>query len=446
VLSIRAIRPLAYGDGTDARQLTAKDGSGALIPFLLLTFAFVVPLFDLRRPWRVVHADILVLVLSPLYFLRYMEQSAGSLRWAVVSMSAGLVYLFARLVLLGSRPAPPYRPLVTLVPVPVLAIATGALVATQIAFPLYDYRPVIDVGYSSVAGAEHILHGIDVYGPDRYSHPELHPDAYGPFDYVAYVPFAYLFSNAADAARAASDVFHLLTVVALFFLGRRLAPGTAGTRLGVTLSYTWAAYPLAFFVTVHAYNDMLVALCLVGAMLALSSAGRGAILGLGAAAKFVPTMVVPLFSVTRRNRPIRSSLVYYGFFAAAVVAVFTPFVPDGGLTELYHRTVGWQLHRTSSSSVWGQFPSLHWLRLVIFGCAVLVAIVVAAVPRRRTLFQTAALGGAVIAAFELSLRHLLPSYGVWFAPLALVAILGGTAVPRRALSHARESAGRRGPP
>jgi hypothetical protein len=406
----------------------------------------VVPLLDLRQPWRVVHADILVLVLSPLYFLRYMEQSAGSLRWAVVSMSAGLVYLFARLVLLGVRPATPYRPVVTLIPVPLVAIATGALLATQIAFPLYDYRPVIDVGYSSVAGAEHILNGMDVYGPDGYSHPELHPDAYGPFDYLAYIPFAYLFSSAADAARAASDVFQLLTVIALFFLGRRLAPGTVGTRLGVTLSYAWAAYPHAFFVTVHAYNDMLVALCLVGAMLAFSSAGCGAILGLGAAAKFVPTMVVPLFSAPRQNRSIRSMLLYYGFFAAALVAVFTPFVPDGGLTELYHRTVGWQLHRTSSSSVWGQFHSFHWLRLVVGGCAVVVAIVVAAVPRRRTLFQAAALGGAVIAVFELSLRHLLPSYCVWFAPLALVAILGEVAVPRPAFSHAPESAEQRGPP
>lgn len=415
-----------------------------MTPFLLLTFAFVVPLLDLRRPWRAVNLDILVLVLSQLYFLRYMEQSEGSLRWAVVSTSAGLAYLFVRLALLGTRPTPSHRPLVAVVPVRVVALATGALLATQIAFPLYDYRPVIDVGYSSVAGAEHILNGVDVYGPDGYRHPELHPDAYGPFDYLAYVPFAYAFSNEANAARAAADVFELLTVIALFFLGRRLAPGTVGTRLGVTLSYAWSAYPLAFFDTVHAYNDMLVALCLVVALLAVSSAGRGAVLGLGAAAKFVPMMVVPLFAAPLRKHSTRSLLVYSGFFTAAVVAAFAPFVPDGGVTELYHRTIGWQLHRTSSSSVWGQFPSLHWVRQVVSGCVVLVAIVVAAVPHRRTLFQAAALGAAVIAAFELSLKHLLPSYVVWFAPLALVAILGGLAIPRAAVAHLPESPESRG--
>lgn len=396
-----------------------------MTPFVLLTLAFVVPLIDPRRRLQAVNGDILVLALSPFYFLRYMDQSAGSLRWAIVSTTAGLAYLFARCAWIGARPAPPYVPLAMRLPVPLIAIAAGALLVIQLAFPLYDYRPVIDVGYSSVAGAEHILHGVDVYGPSGYAHPELHPDAYGPFDYLAYVPFTYVFSSATRGARAAADAFELLTVVGLFFLGRRLAPGPTGTRLGAILAYAWCAYPFAFFVTVYAYNDMLVALCLVGALLALSASARGAVLGVGAAAKFVPVVVVPLFAACTR-RSIRSATLYGGSFAAVLLAVTVPFIPDGGLAELYHRTLGWQLHRTSRSSLWGQFPSLDWLHQLVRAGAVVVAIVVAVFPRQRTMSQTAALGAATILALQLSLRHVLPSYVVWFAPLALVALLART--------------------
>jgi hypothetical protein len=392
-----------------------------LTPFILLAVAFVVPFVNVRRPLSVVHADILVLVLSPFYFLRYMDQSAGSLRWAVLSAAAGLVYLVVRLAFLAARPAAPHQALVSVVPVPVLAIAVAALLAIQLSFPLYDYRPVIDVGYSSVAGAEHILKGQDVYG-GSYEHPELHPDAYGPFNYLVYVPFAYLFSDAGDAARAAASVLDVLTALGLFVVGRRLLPGRAGMRLGATLSYAWCAYPYTFFATVYGYNDALVALSLVGAMVLLASPARGAALGLGAAAKFVPLAAFPLFATARGERSIGSLLRYALFFTVAVVAVFAPLIPDGGLTELYRRTIGWQLHRDSVSSIWGQYPSLESLQEVVRAAAVLFAIVIAAVPRRRTPAQVAALGGAAIIAFELSLSHWLPSYVIWFAPLALVAV------------------------
>ena len=276
----------------------------------------------------------------------------------MISSAIGLAYLFARLVFLASHPNQrPHRSLASIVPVPFVLAAALALLAIQFAFPLYAYRPVIDVGYSSVAGAHHILNGQDLYGASGYRHPELHPDAYGPLNYLFYVPFAYL-SRMQPGPHALRLTPGPLTVVGLFFLGRRLIPSAAGTRLGAMLAYAWCAYPYTFFVTVYAYNDALVALCVVGAMLVLSSPRRGVVLGLGAAAKFVPIVAVPLFATARGDRAIRTLLLYAAFFTITTVALFAPFVPDGGLTELYDRTFGWQLHRMSISSIWGQFPSL----------------------------------------------------------------------------------------
>lgn len=48
---------------------------------------------------------------------------------------------------------------------------------------------MIEVGYSSVLGAERILAGQDLYGAEEYRHPELHPDSYGPVTYLLYAPF-----------------------------------------------------------------------------------------------------------------------------------------------------------------------------------------------------------------------------------------------------------------
>ena len=89
--------------------------------------------------------------------------------------------------------------------------------------------------------------------------------------YVLYAPFALALSEPNYAARAAASVFDLLTAVGLFLLGRNLREGEEETRLGFVLAYAWASFPYAFFVTAWAYNDAMVALFLVAAMLAIAS-------------------------------------------------------------------------------------------------------------------------------------------------------------------------------
>ena len=107
----------------------------------------------------------------------------------------------------------------------------------------------------------------------------------------------------------------------------------------------------------------------------------------------------------------------------ALAAVFLPFVPDGGIREVYDRTVGYQASRPSPFSVWGQVDSLGWLQTAVKVGAGALAVAVAFVPRRRDAFQVAALGAAVIIAVQLTVSHWFYLYIVWFAPLAFVALM-----------------------
>jgi hypothetical protein len=400
-----------------------------MIPYAILAVLFILPFADPRRPFRLVHLDVLVLVLFGLYFLRYMDQGRGpgSLRVAVLLVDVGLVYLLGRASLLGFRPRRCEAAPVPIVPPWLLGAAAVVLIVVRLGFPLVDdRRPVIDVGISSVLGAERILSGQDLYGAEEYTHPESHPDAYGPVTYVLYAPFASALSEPNYAARAAAGLFDLLTAIGLFLLGRSLREGAEGSRLGFVLAYAWASFPYTFFVTVWAYNDALVALFVVAAMLAIASPlGRGLAAGLGIATKFAPAVIAPLFIRAAGGWSRRAILVYMGASTAAVAVAFAPFIPDGGLREIFERTIGWQIERQADTTIWGQYQSVGSLRPFARAAVIVFAMAIAFVPRRRTPVQVAALAVAVVVAFELSLGNWFPSYVVWFAPAAFVAFFAG---------------------
>jgi hypothetical protein len=138
-------------------------------------------------------------------------------------------------------------------------------------------------------------------------------------------------------------------------------------------------------------------------------------MGLSAAAKFVTLALAPLF--TRR-----APLVFGAALVLTLVASVAPFVPDGGLRELYDRTIGYQAGRPSPFSIWGQVDSLDWLQTVLKAAAVGLALLVAFVPRRPDLRQTAALGAAVLIAVQLAATHWFYLYVVWFVPFVFVAL------------------------
>jgi hypothetical protein len=411
-------------DGAFARKLNAPY---VWIPLCVL---FVAPFFDLRRPFRLLHLDLLVLLAfgaSHVFFNR------GEIDVSVPLVYPVLLYLLARLLLAGFRPRERAGALVPHVPLVVVTVGLVSLVAFRIGLNVADSN-VIDVGYAGVIGADRIVDGDPLYG-EGFSEDVERGDTYGPVNYLVYVPFeqALRWSGRWDdlpAAHGAAIAIDLLVIGGLLLLGRRLRPGRDGTALGVVLAYAWAAYPYTAFVLESNANDSMVALACVGALLAFTMARRelsgvcsGIAIALGAAAKFVPLALAPLFA---RRAPL--------YFGAALVlvtaAVVLPFVPDGGLGEMYDRTVGYQASRPSPFSVWGQVESLDWLQLAVKIGAGGLALLVAFVPRRAGPREIAAFGGAVLIALQLTAGHWFYLYVVWFVPFVLVALFAAQrAVP-----------------
>jgi hypothetical protein len=208
-------------------------------------------------------------------------------------------------------------------------------------------------------------------------------------------------------------------------LGRRLREGAQGRTLGWALAFAWAACPWTLYAMNAGANDALVAALSIGSMLALSSPpARGAFVGLAAAAKFGSAALAPLFATASGKRRWSSAAIFAVAFAAVVAAVTLPFIPDGGLRELYDRSFGYQASRGSPFSIWGQAPSLEGLQPLARAGAVALAIAVAFYPRTKSPVQIAALAAAVTIAIQLTANHWFYFYVVWFLPFALVASFG----------------------
>jgi hypothetical protein len=336
-----------------------------------------------------------------------------------------LAYLVVRMLLAGFRPRERHEPLMPYARVPWLVVGLVALVAFRIVLNLVD-STVVDVGFASVIGADRIAHGEELYVLN-----DVHGDTYGPVSYIAYLPFELLFPSDGTwefvpAAHAAAITFDLLAIVGLMLLGTRLRSGPEGRKLGLALGYAWAAYPFSLYALQANTNDVLVVLLVIGALLLLRSPPlRGVMLGLAAAAKFAPLALAPLLATGLGDE--RKARAWPAFAAGLVgisaLAVLL-YLPDGGLREFYDTTLGFQLGRESPFSPWGLDPSLDWLQELLKVGAVLLAVVVAFVPRRRDLRQVAALAAAVMIAVQIPATHWFYFYIVWFAPLVLLVSFG----------------------
>jgi hypothetical protein len=395
-----------------------------LIPLGLM---FLAPFVDWRRPFRILHLDLLVLLsfgVSHVFFNR------GEISTSVPLVYPVLLYVLARMAWIGFRGKPIRERLVPRVPVVWLAMGLIFLVGFRVALNVVD-SAVIDVGYAGVIGADRIADGNGLYDNPSFAKDNEHGDTYGPANYLVYLPFeqALPFSGKWDdlpAAHAAAIAFDTFTMLGLFVLGRRLRAGPRGTALGVALAYAWAAYPYTLFALNCNSNDALVAMVVVWALVLLRSApGRGLMLGLGAAAKFAPLALAPLFATAGSERRWRGAAVVAAVVAVVVVVAFVPFIPGhGGLRAVYDRTLGYQAGRASPFSIWGQHAGLVDLWTAVKVLAVAFALAVAFVPRGRakTPVQVAALGAAVLVGLQLAVSHWFYLYVVWFAPFVLFAL------------------------
>ena len=324
-----------------------------------------------------------------------------------------------------------------LVPAAWLVVALVVLVGFRVTLNAVDSH-VIDVGYASVFGADRLQHREDLYqrGPNF-------EDTYGPVTYLAYVPFEMLFPadgphGHRSAARAAAVTFDLLVILGLLMLGSRLRPGRAGRHLGLALAYAWAAYPFSLYALQANTNDALIAALMVFALVAMSSAPiRGFLLGLACAAKFAPLVLAPLI-LSGTRRIARQTLIAAGALIATVCIATLANLPDGGLSEFWDATIGYQLSRESPFSIWGLYPSTGWLQGLVKMGTVALVLVVAVWPGERSLRQLSALAAAVLIAVELSASYWFYLYITWFAPLALVAVMAaytGSRHRRKAAQH-----------
>ena len=409
---------------------------------------FLAPFVDPRRPFRWLHLDLIVLVAFGALLVR--SFGAGGSLWSyragIVSVAMGLLYVLVRMLAHGFRPRPQLQSLVPLIPTRWLALAAVAMALFHVVYVATSAKPVIDVGQVSVRGADRILRGEGLYD-EPFPKPYPNGNTYGPANYLLYVPFELAFpsvhaGNHMVAARAAALTFDLLTGIGLFLLGRRLRPEGAANQLGVALAFAWFSYPYTLFVAAYSFNDALVAFLLVITLMAVArSTISGATTAVAAAVKFAPAAVAPLFATAPARGRLRSSILFAAAFAAVTLALFLPFIPDGGIRELYERTLGFQAGRRPGGSVWALSSHLHPAQAAVRAAAVTLSVLVAVVPARKTAEQLAALAAGVLVSFQLGLSYWIPSYVIWFAPFAFLAMfLPYAAADEQAAAHDGQAA------
>jgi hypothetical protein len=445
-----------------ARGYEGSFGHKLNAPYVWLPLCalFLLGLIEWRRPWRLVHLDLVVLLAfgaSHLFFNR------GEIGLSVPLVYPVLLYVLGRMLWIGVRgPGAGLRPTA---PIVWLAVAAAFLVGFRIALNVAD-SGVIDVGYSGVVGADRVIEGEPLYGEGAFPDDNSFGDTYGPVNYYAYLPFeqALPWSGSWDqlpAAHAAAIFFDLAVLALLLLLGRRMRAGREGRNLGIVLAFAWAAYPYTDYVLQSNANDSLVAALVLGALVLIASPlGRGAMTALAGLTKFAPFALAPLFAAGSRagllsrdpasgegpfTRRRLGGVALFGLALAGVVALaMLQTLLEPGLSTFWDRTIDNQVNRDSPFSIWGQEAGLEWLRTALTATTILGAGLVAFLPRRRTLPQIAALAAAILIALQLTAQHWFYLYIVWFFPLVIAALTAATplrpereAAPRRPADERR---------
>jgi hypothetical protein len=389
------------------------------IPLCVL---FLVPFIDRRRPFRLLHLDLLVLLgfsVSQFFFAR------GNVGVSVPLVYPVLAYLLVRMLYAGFRPRRSAEPLVPWVRSRWLLIGIVVLVAFRIGLDVADSN-ILDVGAAGSVGANQIIHGGQLYD-GSVGQLVGGGDTYGPANYLAYVPFRLVlhsgdeFDNA--AIRGAAIFFDLLALAGLIVLGRRLRAGPEGTKMGLALGYAWAAFPYTALALSENTNDTLIAALLVWTMVVLLSPWRrGIVLAIGSLVKFVPLALVPLIATGKGPRSMRAWLTFGLAFVATALILIVPFVPPSSLHHFYSLTLGAQLHRKTPLSLWGQATSLEPFKYLLSAATVGLGIFLAFRPAVRSRAQVAAFSAALLIAIQICVSYWYYTYVVWFAPLVFVAL------------------------
>jgi len=421
---------------TMARGYPGAFGRIVNAPWVWIPLAvlFVVPFVTPRRPWRLLHLDLLVLSAFSASLALF---NAAEIYASVPLVYPLLLYLLGRMIWIGLRRGgaaqEQRRPLDLLVPVSWLAIALIFLIGFRVALNVSNSN-VIDVGYAGVIGADRLVDGHAIYG--AFPSDNASGDTYGPVVYESYVPFEQLlpWSGTWDdlpAAHGAAIVFDLLSCLLCFLVGRRVR----GPDLGIVLAYAWAAFPFTLYVQMSNANDALVPLLVLAAIWAAGSApGRGAFVALAGLTKFAPLALAPLFATYPRPR-LRTMAWFTAGFAVAAALAFLPILAHNDLRSFWDHTIAFQAQRGSPFSVWGLWdPDVAWLdkaQHAVQAAGVVLALALAFVPRRRDLVGLSACSAAILIALQLGVTHWFYLYIPWFFPFVMLALVGRFGPPAR---------------
>ncbi|MEO5574789.1 MAG: hypothetical protein ABIR67_13175 [Gaiellaceae bacterium] len=418
---------------------------------------FLAGLADLRRPLSLRNLDLLAL-LSFSVSLRLFNE--GEIFWSAPFAYPPLVYLLGRCVWIARRDRPP-RASAPVWPVWLLAAACVFTAGFRIGLNVEAQRSVIDVGFAGVVGADRIANGQMPYGHmpvqenlkpcgtadaegeireriqtnGRCEASNARGDTYGPVSYLAYLPGYAVFGWTGKwdelwAAHATSLLFDALCILGLALVGRRFG----GPRLAATLAFAWAAYPFTLYASNSNTNDAIMPAFLIwGFWLASAPWARGAAVALAGWTKFAALLLAPLWlSYPNGLRiPIRRFAVgFAGATAAAFLVLLLEPDPLHAARVFAERTFGFQLDRESPFSIWGwgQYhaagvPDLKVVQQVLQVLVAAGAVLVAFVPRRKSILQLAALTAAILIGFELVLTHWFYLYIPWFFPFVAFALL-----------------------
>jgi hypothetical protein len=419
---------------TMARGYTGAFGRKVNSPWVWipLSVLFLAPFLSLRRRPGMLQLDLLALVgfgVSVAYF------NDGNIDASVPIATGLLAYVLLRMLWIGYRRTPedgaaPTRRLPLWVSPMWLAVALVFLVGFRIGLNI-NASNVIDVGYSGVIGADHLVDGTPIYG--GFPKDDEHGDTYGPVAYEAYVPFeqALPWSGRWDdlpAAHAAAVFFDLLTIFFLFLAGRRIR----GPGLGIILAYLWAAWPFSLYVLNCNSNDGLVAALAAASLYVAAKPGaRGFVTALAGLSKFGALGLAPLMAThgAPRGQMSRTIAKFTGAFVATAVVVSLPILLRGeSLHTIYDRTIAFQANRDAPFSIWG----LHHLNVgehMWQLTAIFFAVVSAFLPRRRDIVGLAAVAAAVVIGLQLGLNYWFYLYLVWFFPFLAVALFARYRIP-----------------
>jgi hypothetical protein len=424
---------------TMARGYPGAFGRVVNAPWVWIPLAvlFVVPFLTPRRPWRMLHLDLLVMSAFSVSLAFFNAAEIGT---SVPLVYPLLVYLLGRMLWIGLRHRPAAgelrRPLELLVPVSWLAIGVIFLLGFRVALNITNSN-VIDVGYAGVIGADRLVDGQKLYGAFPSDNPS--GDTYGPVVYESYVPFEQLLPwgggwDSLPAAHAAAIVFDLLACLLCFLVGRRVR----GPALGTVIAYAWAAYPFTLYAQMANASDALVAVLVLAALWAAGSApARGAFVALAGLTKFAPLALAPLLATYPRPQARTIARFAAGFLVVGAVA-FAPVLLHNDLRSFWDATIAFQAKRGSPFSIWGYYdPDVSWLNYAqravqVAGAA--LALALAFLPRRRDLVGLAACAAAILIALQLGVTHWFYLYIPWFFPLVMLALVGRWGPPRAGVS------------